>query len=716
MMAARRLPAETAYYIGTDVGGTFTDCVVLDDDGRVVISKAPSTPPQFGEGLFRALAQAAAQLHLTLPQLLARTRGFAHGCTVATNALINQRGARVGLITTKGFEDTLLLMRGSAFCQGLPVEAWYHKTQNQRPFQLLAPPRVIGIAERSDRDGEEVVALDEAALLAAARVLLEEEHCEALSLVFLWACVNPVHEQRARELILARYPAACVTISSEVVALIGEYERTSTTVLNSYLRPEVERYLNALTGELNRHELRAPCYVMQANGGVVPAARAAAQAVTTLQSGPAGGVLAAKIIGRLLRSTKIITGDMGGTSFDISLIVDGEIRYNTRSYHQRHVVATPMVDVESIGAGGGSIASVRDGRISVGPQSAGADPGPVCYGRGGTQPTVTDANVVLGYLNPEFFLGGALRLDRAAAEQAIASQIARPLGCSVHEAAAGIFRIVNAHMADAIRYHVLARGYDLRDFDLYLFGGATGVHAAGIGAELEVRSIVVPLAGLATVLSAFGIANSDVLRVLVAAHATAFPPADLSATAQTYERLEAEGRAELAAEGFAANRVSVERWANLRYHLQLTEVEVPLPAGPLAPRTAAELVRRFDTRYAELYGAGAGFKDAGRDLISQLVKVRGRTPKGRLEAVPLDSPHSAYARKGVRPLHLGAGTVVDTPLYDGDALRAGNVVAGPAVLEMQGTTVLVPPGYQAEYDAYRNIRLEPAAAAAAPES
>ncbi|MFQ5666988.1 MAG: hydantoinase/oxoprolinase family protein [Candidatus Binatia bacterium] len=696
---------DVAYYIGTDVGGTFTDCVVLTDDGRTVMHKTPSTPPRFHEGLFRCLDGAAAQLRCTVLELLARTRLFAHGCTVATNALINRSGARVGLLTTLGFEETLMLMRGSAYCQGLPVEAWYRKTQNERPFELLPQRRVIGIAERIDRDGAEVVRLDEAAVMQAARFLLQEEHCEALSIVFLWACVNPRHEDRARDLILTQYPHACITTSSDVLPLIGEYERTSTTVLNSYLRPEVERYVTAMGNALEGEGLRVPVYLMQGNGGVVPAAEAAARAATVLQSGPTGGVLAAQIVGRLLGSDKIITGDMGGTSFDISLIVDGTVQYRKRSCHQRHVVAAPMVDVESIGAGGGSIAAVHDGRITVGPQSAGAQPGPVCYRLGGTQPTVTDANVVLGYVNPDFFLGGALQLDPGAAADAIGRLVAEPLGCSVHEAAAGIHRIVNAHMADAIRYHVLSRGYDPRDFDLYLFGGATGVHAVGIGTELNVRSIVVPLAGLAPALSAFGIANSDVLRVAVASQSSPFPPEDLGAPNRTYDQLEAQARAELESQGFAPADVQVERWASLRYHLQLTEVDIPLPPGPIDAATAQEIVQRFDSRYAQLYGEGAGFKDAGRDLITQMVKVKGRTPKGRLEATPLDRADPRHALKGARPVYFPAAGLVDAALYDGDTLRAGNVVTGPALLEMLSTTVLVPAGYQARYDAYRNIQL-----------
>ncbi len=699
---------EQHFYVGTDVGGTFTDCVVIDEHGRIVISKAPSTPPRFEEGLFRALEAAAAQLGVDSRELLARSRLFAHGCTVATNALINQKGARVGLLTTKGFEDTLPLMRGSAYCQGLPVEAWYRKTQNERPFDLVPERCIVGIEERIDRCGAIVVRLDEEGVLRAADRLLNEEGCEALAIAFLWACANPLHEQQARARVLARYPSACVTLSSEILPLIGEYERTSTTVLNSYLRPEVEQYVAQMDRELRARGLRAPLYVMQANGGLVPAPDAAARAVTMLQSGPTGGVLAAKIVGELVGSEKIITGDMGGTSFDISLVVGGEVQYQRRSFHQRHVVAAPMVDIQSIGAGGGSMAVVRNGRIRVGPQSAGADPGPVCYGKGGTQPTVTDANLVLGYLNPSFFLGGALQLDRGAAERAIARRIAEPLGCSVLEAAAGIHRIVNAHMADAIRYHVLARGYDLRDFDLFLFGGATGVHAVGIGTELGVRSIVIPLAGLATVLSAFGIANSDVLRVLVASLPTPFPPADPAAVAAVYERLEAAGRAELEGEGFGEDQIAIERWASLRYHLQLTEVDVPVPDGTIDGHALEEIAQRFDARYAELYGAGTGFQEAGRDLIAETVRVRGRTPKGKLSRDDGMPPSPASARKGSRKAFFPLCGLVETPLYDGDALRAGSLVGGPAVLEMIGTTVLVPPGFRARYDAYRNIYLEAA--------
>jgi len=396
---------------------------------------------------------------------------------------------------------------------------------------------------------------------------------------------------------------------------------------------------------------------------------------------------------------------MGGTSFDISLITEGSLHYTTKSYHSRHVVATPMVDIESIGAGGGSITYVDRGVCKVGPQSAGADPGPVCYKRGGRKPTVTDANLVLGYLNPGYFLGGKMKLDIDAARRAIEEQIADPLGLDVAEAAHGIHRIVNAHMSDAIRFHVLHRGYDPRDFDLLLFGGATPVHAIGIGEDLEVRSVVIPLAGLATVLSAFGIVNTDVIRTYSASVTLPLVPESMEPLEAQYQALEGRGVAELSIDGFDEDEVLLERIASIRYHLQLTEVDVKLSANHLSGEDAGDIIERFDRRYAELYGKNAGFKEAGRDIISQFVRAVARTPKVRLRAEENAEPDSAKARKGRRDVYFAEAGFISTDIYDGDQLPARSKTPGPAVLEMKGTTALVPPGYEAELDGYRNIYL-----------
>jgi N-methylhydantoinase A len=694
-----------AYYIGTDIGGTFTDCVVLDEGGNIVVSKSPSTPPNFADGLMNSLLDAASQLGLPLSELLANTRLFPHGCTVATNTLINQSGAKVGAITTKGFEETLYIMRGSAYCQGLPVEDWYHKPQNERPFDLVPLSDIVGVTERIDKAGEEIVALNEEEVRKAAEFLVRERRCEAIMIGFLWSFVNSAHEDRAKEIVEGAFPGIRANSSSEVVALIGEYERFSTAALNCYLRPDVERYVHDLNGRLSERELAASFLIMQAHGGLIPWKSAARRAVGMLQSGPAGGVIAGKTIAALIGSPSLITADMGGTSFDISLVIDGNPRYTTKSYHLRHVVAAPMVDIESIGAGGGSIAYVEGKVCKVGPHSTGADPGPVCYSKGGKQPTVTDANLVLGYLNPDYFLGGKMKLDLDAARHAIKEQIASPLGLDVAEAAYGIHRIVNAHMSDAIRFHVLHRGYDPRNFDLLLFGGATPVHAVGIGEDLEVKSIVIPLAGMATVLSAFGIVSSDVIRTYSASTSLPLVPESMDTLETQFRELEERGLAELAVDGFRRKDVLLERVANIRYHLQLTEVDVELSGDPFDKDATRRIVERFDRRYAELYGENAGYKEAGRDVISQFVRAIARTPKVRLKKEEQNAHSVAEMLKGKREVYFPDIGFTPADIYDGDRLPAHSRISGPAVLEMGGTTVLVPQRYRAEFDGYRNIHL-----------
>lgn len=693
------------YYVGTDIGGTFTDCVVLDESGKITVSKSPSTPPDFDKGLMDALGDAAAQLDISLPELLRQCRLLPHGCTVATNTLINQSGAKVGMITTRGFEETLHIMRGSAYCQGLPVEDWYHKPQNERPFDIVPLSRIVGVIGRIDKDGQELVALNEQEVKDAASQLVNDQGCEAITVSFLWSFANPDHENRAREIVEQAFPDVHVNTSTEVIAMIGEYERFSTAVLNSYLRPEVEKYVRDLKDQLEKNELKAPFLIMQAHGGLTPWDSAARHAVSMLQSGPTGGVIAGKIIGELIGSDNLITADMGGTSFDISLITEGSLHYSTKSYHARHVVATPMVDIESIGAGGGSISYIEDGVCKVGPQSAGADPGPVCYGRGGKKPTVTDANLVLGYLNPDYFLGGKMKLDKASAEKAIKEQIGDPLGLSLEEAAHGIHRIVNAHMSDAIRFHVLHRGHDPRDFDLLLFGGATAVHSIGIGEDLNVKSIVIPLAGLATVLSAFGIVNSDVIRTYSASTSLSLEPGNMEKLEQQFKALEEQGESELLEDGFKKDEIELKRIASIRYHLQLTEVDVELSGDELTENSAPDIIERFDRRYAELYGKNAGYKEAGRDVISQFLRAAAMTPKVKLKAEENGKSDVGSANKGKRDVYAGEAGFVPADIYDGDKLAGNSKVKGPAVLEMIGTTAVVPSGYTAEFDSYRNIYL-----------
>lgn len=699
--------AFVAYYIGSDIGGTFTDTVVMDEEGQITISKVPSTPQDFSLGLTNGLSEAARARGIPVEELLGESMLFIHGCTVATNTLINHSGARVGMITTKGFEDTMEIMRASALVQGLPVDAWYHKGRNPKPFPVITRDRVIGVTERTDWKGKVVVPLAADEVKRAADYLVHEKECEAIAICFLWSFANPDHEREARKIIRDSYPDLYVDCSHEIVGLIGEYERFSTTVLNSYLRPEVENYISALERQLLDMGMRSRLLVMLANGGSQYGIEAARHAVSMIGSGPTGGVLAGRLIGELIGVSDIITTDMGGTSFDISIISRGEIHFGKKSYHERHAVGVPMAEIESIGAGGGSIAYVEKGIMKVGPHSAGMDPGPVCYGKGGTEPTVTDADVVLGYLNPEYFLGGRMHLDKRAAEAAIEEKLAKPLGISVIEAASGIYQIVNAHMADAIRFHAFQRGYDPRDFTILAFGGAGPMHATGFGEEIGARSVVVPLAGLSTVLSAFGICNSDVVRDYFFSMGMPFPPPDPGQLNAIFERLEEQGLKEMQKDGFQPHQIEIRRSAGMRYHLQLTDVDIEIPQGKLDVEKIYRIMEIFDRRYAELYGEHAGFKESGRDLINQFVRVIGKTPKGKLEKRKLEGADASHARKGRRPAFFPYhGSFLETEIYDGDALKPGNLIPGPAILEMTGTTVVVSPGYQARVDPYLNIFLE----------
>ena len=696
---------KSPFVIGSDIGGTFTDCVVLGADGDMVIAKAPSTPPDFEVGLWDALGAAADKLDLSIERLLGDAERLAHGTTVATNALINERGARVGFLTTKGFEETLWQMRGSAYCQGLPMERWYNKLANPRPFELVAPARTIGISERIDSTGTVLCALNEGEVREAVRRLVEDEGAEAIAVGLLWSFANDAHERRTRDIIREHYPDLPVTLSSELIPVHGEYERWSTTAMNAYLRPEVENYVRRMLAKLATVPRAPGVFFMQANGGVSAPERAVEQSVRLLQSGPVGGVVAGLTVAQSLDTERVLTADMGGTSFDVCLL-DGEAPYSQRSVHNRHVVAARMIDIESIGAGGGSIARVLRGNLRVGPDSAGASPGPACYSRGGTVPTVTDANVVLGYLNPAAILGGRMPLDVGAAQEAIRTQIAEPLGLSVEDAALGIVRVVNAHMADLLRFHTLRRGRDPRDYLVLCFGGATPLHAAGIADELGCPRMVVPLAGTATVLSAYGIAETDQAWFFSLSRAMVLEPDSASALDEAFTELEATAREQIARDGAPLDRVTWVRTASARYRLQTNELDVPVPAGRMTPAKVKRLVRAFDRTYSGVYGKNAGYQEGGRQLVA--VHLAGMLPSDLppVAAHPLQAESPDAARGDARPCYFTDQGWTDTPVYDGDRLQPGNVVDGPAVLEMEGTTILVPPGSRATYDAYRHVSLE----------
>src|SRR3954468_14834112 len=505
-----------AYVIGVDTGGTFTDCVVLDDAGRVYYDKARSTPDDLAVGVLAAVDNAAAVMGLDRQALLGDTRVFAHGTTAGLNKLFTRTGARTGLIATRGHEDAILIGRVFQKVAGRGEREITDAVHLDKAVPLVPRELIRGVNERVDYKGAVVVELNHDEGAAAIRDLIAAG-VDSLAICLLWSFMNPSHEQALARLARELRPDLYLSVSSELVPLLKEYERTATTVVNASLGPTLHDYVLALDARLQADGLRQPFFMMQSMGGVLPAAEASQQAVNTLRSGPVGGVVASIALGEALGHRNIIATDVGGTSFDVGLVVDGEPQLARAPVVEQYHLLVPMVDVVSIGAGGGSIAWIEphSGLLRVGPHSAGAQPGPVCYGAGGTEPTVADADLVLGRLNPAYFFSGRTRLDVDGARRAIAERIAAPLGLDVVEAARGIVEIVDAHMADLVRKVTIERGYDPRDFVLYAYGGGGPTHVGAYARDLGVRQAVV--SPYAAAFSALGIAASDLQRFYVKA-------------------------------------------------------------------------------------------------------------------------------------------------------------------------------------------------------
>src|SRR5580704_6793504 len=572
--------ASNGFVVGIDTGGTFTDIVVLHPDGRITINKSPTTPKNFSQGVLDAVAIAASSLGLSKENFLARTSMFKHGTTVATNALITRRGAKVGLIPTRGCEDTIYVMRAVGRVDGLSEMEIKHVTKVTKPTPLVPRPLINGVYERVDYKGDVVVPLDLAGVREAVRKLVDSDGVEAIAVCLLFSWMNPAHEIEVARIVRELYPdrRIAVTLSHEIAPQMGEYARSNTTVVNSFLWNTIDRYISGLNRELKSSGLPDDIMVMQANGGIVRPEQMTG--VGTLQSGPAGGMIATAFVAQTLKHPNVITADMGGTSFDVGLLSDYGYTHAREPIAERFRLLQPMIDVESIGAGGGTIARIDavTGRLLVGPDSAGADPGPICYGMGGTQVTVTDANVVLGYIDPDYFLGGRRKLDKHAAEDAVMRLIAQPLKLSVEQAAGGIYDVINSKMSDLIRRQVVRAGHVPEEYVVYAFGGAGPVHAAAYGAELGINRVYV--FPISPVFSAFGVASSDVMHTrMVTRHLIA--PIDMEALRQEIQGIECSLTEEMAGEGFCAEEVAFRRTLYMRYTRQVNEVAVQIPAaGP----------------------------------------------------------------------------------------------------------------------------------------
>lgn len=693
--------AETDYIVGIDTGGTFTDVTLLKRSGALVTGKAATTPIDFSVGVMNAVGEVAARMGLSVGELLGRTAYFKHGTTVATNALITRTGARVGFLTTRGFEDTTLIRRAIGRVDGLPEEEVRHVTYVTKPEPLVPRERIRGVTERIDYQGQVIVPLQMVEVDAAVRVLVEEEGCEAIGISFLHAWANPAHEEAVRQRVRELYPDGRVfwSFGSDLALVAGEYARGNTAIVNSFVGPTVERYLTDLERKLREAGLRGPFLVMQGNGGVT--GRAQSTPIGNLQSGPAGGMIASAYMAGLLGHSKVLTTDMGGTSFDVSLLTDGLWKYAEEPIFDRWRILQPIAEIESIGAGGGTIARVDavTGRLLVGPQSAGARPGPVCYDEGGEQVSVTDVDVLLGYVDPAYFLGGRKRLNRAKAEQAVQERIARPLDLDLTEAAAGIYEIINNKMSDLIRRQIVRSGYLPEDFILYAFGGAGPVHAVGYARELGIRQIYV--FPTSPVFSAFGVATADVIHSRVMTYQARMPiePGVLN---DRLEAVEQELLVLMSGENFRRDQVTFRRLVSMRFRRQTSGVETLLPWDRLDDRRVDELGRLFEAKYDDLYGSGAGFAEAGIEIDTLRVDAVGPVAKPMLPHEQVNGSDPARARKGARPAYFD-GRFMETAVYDYERLGPGSSVAGPAIVEAPLTTIVIPPRYQGAMDGYRNV-------------
>lgn len=694
------------YNIGVDIGGTFTDCVVVDEAGALTIGKALSTPDNFAIGVVDAVRDAAANLGMHGEDALLRSTSlFFHGCTIGDNTLLTRSGAKTGLITTKGFADTIFMMRGR-ITEGLTETEASHFYALRKPEPIIPRSLVGEVAQRTDYKGAVVVNLDEK---EAGKVIdkLASAGVEAIAISLLWSISNDAHEKILENIIKSRFPSIFLSLSSEVAPFLGEYERSITAVLNAYIGPTISSYLHALREFLKKKGLKKDPLIMQAYGGVLGIEECVRRGVGLIESGPAAGVVGSQFFGARIGQPNILVTDMGGTTFKVSLVREGKIEKNYSPVILRHPVLATKIWVESIGAGGGSIGWIdqEKGLLKVGPQGAGAKPGPVCYGLGGTEPTVSDADLILGYLNENYFLGGRMRLDKQASVDAVKSKIAKPLKMSVIEAASGIFRITNAHMADLMRRATVERGYDPRDFVLFVTGGAGPVHCGRYAAELGIREVIIPLT--AAVHGGLGLLASDVVFEYGKAERLLFPP-DLTLVNDHFARLMKTAGQDLEKMGFLEQEIIIVRSVDMRYRFQCHELNVELPPGATEIRTKTLdcLDSAFDELYQQSYGPGSGYREAGKEITAFRLRAVGKIQRPNIKQYGRSSSRPESAVKGKRDVYFEEpARFLSAQIYELGHIKPGMEIKGPGIIESPVTTIVVNPGDRAMMDEFRNMRL-----------
>ena len=680
----------TAFRLGIDVGGTFTDLVLMDDAGNVTVAKTPSTPRNPAQAVEQGLSLLTPRLGLSVTELMSTCASVAHGTTVATNALLVRRGARTALLTTAGFRDLLEMREGS-------------KTTGR--YDLLSPPPVplvprylrLPVQERVRYTGDIERPLGPASLTRCLEQL-DREDIEGLAVCFLHSTANPHHEQLVGQTLTEHFPGLYVCLSHQVLPQVGEYDRLSTTVVNAYVGPILSNYLHGLGQSLHRLGYRREVLVMQSHGGVLDAPAAAKLAAGAVLSGPAAGVYGAAFYGELLGLKDLISLDMGGTSTDIALVEGGSPAVVSRREVGGTCIALPSLAVHTLGAGGGSIAAVGpDGLLRVGPESAGAEPGPACYAQGGTLPTVTDANLLLGYLNLARFLGGSIALYRDPAENALNQRVARPMREDTVEAAFGVHRLVNVQMAEGIRIVTVRQGHDPRRFTLLAGGGAAGMHAVALARELGIPRVVIPR--LAPVISALGLLATDVRHELVGACVGELAAMSVAVPQRVVADLADEGRRRLAAGSTPERDGVLDLGVDLLYANQVHALTVPLEDADLLSHNWPNHLRN---RFEAIYRARYGYDQPDQPVQARAIRL---TAIGRLHRPQLATSMRGSVRSsepiGQRPVHLGEWTPAS--VYQFEELVPGERLSGPAVVDGDYTTVLLPPACYADVDPWGGL-------------
>ena len=693
-----------SYRLGVDVGGTFTDAILLNESsGEIRTGKVPSTPADPSQGFLEVVQRMLDQDEVA-PETV---QYLVHGTTVATNAIIEGNLSKTAFITTDGFKDLLEIQTG--------IRPSLYDLQFEKLQPLVPRYLSFGVPERLDFHGDVLVPLDEEAVGQVVKQL-REEAVESVAVCLLHSYINPAHEQRIGEILEEGFPTLLISLSSDVAPEFREYFRASTTVINAAVRPVISRYLTNITDRVRESGVHGELLVMQSSGGVLTFEAAIERPVFMVESGPAAGVIAAAHLGNTLGHKNVISFDMGGTTAKVGLIENGTPRV-TKDYEvggtaattehgsrgSGYPIRTPVIDLVEIGAGGGSIAWIDSGGIlRVGPHSAGANPGPVCYGQGGTEPTITDANLVLGRISADYFLGGEISLDIEAARQAISEKCAEPLGMGVEEVALGIVEIANSAMVSALRQVSVQRGYDPRDFLLVAFGGAGPVHANRLATELEIPQVIVPTSPGTT--SAMGLLVTDIKHDYSVALIQRADRLNFGAANDHFLRMKSDGEAALEREGVASGEMGFVQQADMRYVGQSYELTIPLPESELTPNQLPGILRRFHQEHDRAYGFQAD--DEPVELVALRLSAIGQISKPKARTIASSSSDAVIARKATRLVYFEEiGGLTDCPIYDRYALQSGHKIQGPAIVEEVDSTTVVHPGYGANVDIYGNLFL-----------